>query len=164
MNGEIHRETDARIDEALRDLGSATPEPGLEGRVLNRLAAARMDARFSAGAKARPRFSSFAAPLLGFVSAALVCAVIVSSSVRYSHRSHAGNTASPPALVMPGTGVGAASAVRPAAPASAPVPVGPTAHGRSVRHSTQGRARIAPQAHKAPGVAVPSPPASSPQN
>lgn len=160
MNGEFDRENNAPVDAALRAVGSATPEPGFEGRILTRLAQAR--AAGYAAPQGGSRLMRVAAPVLGFVCASLVCAVIVSSSVRFSHRSHPGPLAGPPAIQMQGTGVGAASAVHPAGPVSTPMPAG--TKGRSSRRPVQGRARIAPQARKAPGVAVPAPTANAPQN
>jgi hypothetical protein len=162
MNGEFDRETRAPIDAALRALGSATPEAGLEGRILTRLAKARAEGHAGTKAGLGQRLMRTAAPALGFVCATLLCTVIVSSSVRFSHRNHPGPVAGPPVLQMQGTGVGAASAVHPAGPAAAPVPAG--TRGRSSRRTAQGRARIAPQARKAPGVAVPAPTSNTPQN
>lgn len=162
MNGEFDRETGAPVDAALRAVGSATPEPGFEGRILSRLAQARAEGTVASGARRGPRLMRMAAPVLGFVCATLLCAVIVGSSVRFSHRNHPGPVAGPPAIQMQGTGVGAASAVHPAGPASTPIPAG--TRGRASRRTAQGRARIAPQARKAPGVAVPAPTANSPQN
>ncbi|HTV15367.1 MAG TPA: hypothetical protein VME68_11665 [Acidobacteriaceae bacterium] len=159
MNGEFDRETSAPVDAALRAVGSATPEPGFEGRILTRLAQARAEGY--AAPRAGSRLMRVAAPGLGFVCASLLCAVIVTGSVRFSHRNHPGSVA-PPTIQMQGTGVGAASAVHPAAPASTPMPAG--TKGRSARRTVQGRARIAPQARKAPGVAVPAPTANVPQN
>jgi hypothetical protein len=160
MNGELDRETGARIDAALRAVGTATPERGFEGRILTRLAEVRTEATARAGAGSR--LMRAAAPALGFVCATLLCAVIVGSSVRYSHRNHPAPVAGPPAIQMPGTGVGAASAVHPAGPASKPMPAGTA--GRGSRRTAQGRARIAAQARKAPGVAVPEPKTNTPQN
>ena len=162
MNGEFERETSALVDAALRAAGSATPEPGFEGRILTRLAQARTEGNAAAGTGLGRRLMRAAAPAMGFVCATLLCAVIVGSSVRFSHRNHPGPVAGPPAIQMQGTGVGAASAVHPAGPASARVPAGTT--GRASRRTAQGRARIAPQARKAPGVAVPGPTANTPQN
>jgi hypothetical protein len=162
MNGEMDRETAARIDAALRAVGTASPQAGFEGRILTRLAAARME-EDAAGNAGRARWTMRAtAPALGFATACLLCAVIVGSSVRFSHRSHSGPVAGPPVIQPSGTGVGAASAVHPAGPAPAPMPAGTA--GRASRRAAQGRARITPQARKAPGVAVPAPPASNPQN
>jgi hypothetical protein len=166
MTGERQPRTQAnsesRIDAALRHIGASSPEPGLEGRILNRLAAARLQVDASPGFPRRlPRVL---APFFGFAFAGLMCVVIVGGSISHSRRYHPGTVPAPPALQLPGTGVGAASAVHPAAPASAPVPAGPAARGRSSHRAAQGRARIAPQARKAPGVAVPAPPASTPQN
>jgi len=155
----IEGELDRRIDAALRAIGSVAPDAGLEGRILTRLAAVRFEPAQSVHRLLRiPRFI---VPLTGFASAGLVCGVIVVASVNHSHRYHPGLVA-PPILQMQGGGVGAASAVHPAPPASAaPVPAGPAARGRSAHNSAQhGRARIAPHAKKAPGVALPASPAA----
>ncbi len=147
----------AAIDAALGSIGSATPEAGLEGRILNRLAAERM--KIDAEPKRRPLFGgrgSRTAQALGFVTACLMGFVIVAGSVSHSRRIKPASVVAPPALVLPGQGIGAASAVHPASPASAPVPASQAARGRSSRRSP-GRARIAPQTRKAPGVAVPAP-------
>jgi len=158
MTLERHSGTDSRhdaeVDAVLRELGTATPEPGLEGRVLVRLAAARMQGvATSVWWRRMPRPVM---PLMGFTCAGVLCAVIVAGSVSHSHHNQTGPVP-PPVIQMPGTGVGAASAMHPAAPASTPVPAGTAGRGRSARHSSKGRARIAPEAHKAPGVAVPAP-------
>lgn len=151
--------TESRIDAALRHISASSPEPGLEGRVLHRLAAARLSVNLAPSLMRRAL-----APLLGCAFAAILCVAIVGGSISHSRRYHLGAVPAPPVLQLPGTGVGAASAVHQAAPASAPVPAGPAARGRSSRRAAQGRARIAPQARKAPGVAVPAPPSSAPQN
>jgi hypothetical protein len=160
MNAETNSgpRIDAAIDATLRHIGSATPASGLEGRILNRLAAERVKT------DAEPARSPWAARLsriprlpiqaLGLVTACLLGFVIVAGSVSHSRRINPGQVATP-TLVLPGQGIGAASAVHPAAPASAPVPAGEP--GRASRRSEQGRARIAPHARKAPGVAVPAP-------
>jgi hypothetical protein len=157
-----HIDAEARIDAALRNIGASSPDPGLEGRILNRLAAARL--QVDASPSLPRRLPRALAPLFGFAFAGLMCAVIVGGSISHSRRFHPGTVPAPPVLQLPGTGVGAASAVHPAAPASAPVPAGPAARGRSSHRAAQGRARIAPQARKAPGVAVPAPQSSTPQN
>jgi hypothetical protein len=169
MTGEFDRETgwSARIDAALRATGTASPPEGLEGRVLTRLAAARMGAESASDAALpglRRRLPRALGPLLGFVSAGLVCAVIVSGSVSHSRHYKNGQIPALPVIPMSGTGVGAASAVRPGAPASAPVPAGPAARGHSSQRASHGRARIAPQSRRAPGVAVPDPASTTPQN
>lgn len=152
-----NRQLDRRIDAALRAIGDAVPAAGMEGRILTRLAAVR-----SGGwrpAHASRRLPRFLVPLAGFASTGLVCGVIVIASVNHSHRYHPGVVA-PPILQVQGGGVGAASAVHPAAPASAaPVPAGPAARGHH-RAAQNGRARIAPHAKKAPGIALPAAPAS----
>ncbi|HTX42019.1 MAG TPA: hypothetical protein VMD25_09355 [Acidobacteriaceae bacterium] len=162
MNAE--RETwKERIDAALHSAGSARPAPGLEGRILTRLAAER------AAVEARPvrmglfaRMSGFAAPVLGVATASLICAVIVVGSVEHSRTRHPGRVA-PPVLVLPGHGLGAASAVHPAGPATAPLAAGPGSRGRFTRHLSHPRAHIAPNAKKADGVVVPAP-ETNPQN
>ena len=166
-NSGTEMNSDRRIDAALHEIGMVAPEPGLEERILTRLAAARVDAGTEpAGAfRGSPRRLPRAVrPLLGFACASMVCAVIVAGSVVHSRRGHGVMPPAPPVMQAPGTGVGAASAIRPGAPASAPVPAGSAARGRSSHSSSQGRARIAPHAHKAAGVAVPAPPAGGPQN
>jgi hypothetical protein len=166
MTGERQPRTQAnaesRIDAALRHIGASAPDPGLEGRILNRLAAARL--QVDASPAFPRRLPGVLAPIFGIALAVIMCAVIVGGSISHSRRYHPGTVPAPPVIQLPGTGVGAASAVHPGAPASAPVPAGPAARGRSSHRNTQGRARIAPQARKAPGVAVPAPPAGTPQN
>lgn len=151
-----------RIDAALHSAGSANPAPGLEGRILTRLATER------AAMEAHPvrmglfaRMPGYAAPVLGMATASLVCAVIIVGSVDHSRTLHRAPVA--PVLVLPGHGLGAASAVHAAGPATAPVAAGPASRGRSVRHASHPRARIAPNAKKANGIAVPAP-ATNPQN
>jgi hypothetical protein len=169
MTSELNPEArwSARIDSALRDAGTATPPEGLEGRVLIRLAAARMgaDAHSDTAAPGTRRgLPRVVRPLLGFATAGLACAVIVTGSIHHSRHDKSGQIVQPPVIQMPGTGVGAASAIRPGAPASAPVAADSGARGRSARRAAHGRARIAPQSRKAPGVAVPDPPTGNPQN
>lgn len=155
---------DPAVDAALRSLGSATPTPGFEGRILTRLASARLmqDAASESAPGVLARWLGHANPALGLVSACLVGAIIVAGSVSYSRRSRPTQAPPPPAIMLPGPGVGAASAVHPAAPPSSPVTPDQAAHGRSSHRAGQGRARIAPHAHKPSGVAVPDP--ASPQN
>lgn len=143
-----------RIDAALRSAGSATPPEGLEGRILTRLAAARL-------AEPRASWFRYARPTLGVAAAGLVCAVIVVGSVDHARRP--GHAPAPPVLTLHGQGMGAASAVHPAAPASAPITAAPDHPGRSTRKLSHPRAHIAPNARKANGVAVPAPPATPQQ-
>ena len=153
----VQPELDGQIDAALRAIGTAAPAAGMEGRILTRLAAARSGVERPA--HGTHRMFRFMVPLAGIASASLVCGVIVVASVNHSHRSHPGMVAPPPILQIQG-GVGAASAVHPAPPASAaPVPAGPAARGRSTHKTAQrGRARLAPHAKRAPGIALPAPP------
>ena len=156
MNHE-YSEYEEQLDAVLRSIGTETPDPGMEGRILTRLAAARIEAGTR---RLHLRVPRFVAPVAGFVSAGLVCGVIVVGSVRHSHQLHPGAPVAPPVVLIQGAGVGAASAVHPANPGTAaPVPATPTARGRASHRTVQrGRARIAPHAKKAPGVAVPAPP------
>jgi hypothetical protein len=156
---------EAAIDAALHQVGSATPAAGLEGRILNRLAAERLKidaepapARWAARIRRLPRLPARA---LGLATACLMGFVIVAGSVSHSRRIRPGQETAPPVLVLPGHGIGAASAVHPAAPASTPVPAGQP--GRAARRSGPGRARIAPHSRKAPG-AVPAPPSDKPSS
>lgn len=148
----------ASIDAALTSVGTATPEDGLEGRILNRLAAERM--KLDAQPQPRPLVGlrgSLTARALGLMTACLMGFVIVAGSVSHSRRPRPGSVVAPPSLVLPGQGLGAASAVHPASPAAAPVSPSQAARGRSSRRSGPGRARIAPHTRKAAGVAVPAP-------
>jgi hypothetical protein len=154
--GAMDPAADPRIDAALKFAGSATPESGLEGRILTRLAAERLRMDSDPERSIRTAWlGRFPARTLGLVTAGLMGFVIVAGSVMHSRRFKPAQMISPPALVLPAQGIGAASAVHPAAPASAPIPAGQP--GRSARRSSPGRARIAPHARKAPGVAVPAP-------
>jgi len=154
--------TTAIMDETLRQVGSATPESGLEGRILTRVAAERMRMESAPAGDGLFRRSGLGRWLpvqaLGVITGCLLAFVIVAGSVMHSRKTHTNPLVAPPSLVLPGNGIGAASAVHPAAPASAPVPAG-QARGRSTRRA--GRARIAPQARKAPGVTPAPPPHSS---
>lgn len=157
-----------RIDGTLQALGAATPPPGMEGRILTRVAAERLHMEAAPGSASwlpilRQRMPRGSAPALGFASAGLVCALMVVGSVTYSHRSHGAPVPVPVTLQTPSQAIGAAAAVHPAAPASSPVVAGPQSRGRSARHAKHGRARVQPQATKAPGVIVPVP-SSAPPN
>lgn len=167
MNSEVNSGSkltpDQRIDAALRTVGTATPEAGLEGRILNRLAAERMSPAPSGlpGLLHRiPRFAGAA------VTAVFLCAAgtaVVIGSVQHSKGLHRAPIVAPPVPGLPGNGLGASSAVQPAAPASVPVPASQSSRGRSSQTPDHGRARIQRHAHKAPGVAVPAPDEKSPK-
>ncbi|MGA8111099.1 MAG: hypothetical protein WB974_16805 [Acidobacteriaceae bacterium] len=152
------RASDARsqalIDAALRCVGTADPASDLPGRILTRLAAERM--KIEAASLDSPllvRLCRASSPALYCLSACLMAGVIVAGSVSHSRRLHSTPLSGPPVLTLPTQGLGAASAVHPAAPASTPAPPG---HPGRASHK-KGRARIAPHAHKAPGVALPAP-------
>lgn len=170
MNGNVGRkltaeERDARIDAALRAVGTARPEMGLEGRILNRLAAERMN-RGSAPAGLLHRMPRFAGAALTAVFVCVAGAAIVMGSVEHSRGLHHAPVVAPPVPGLPGNGIGAASAEHPAAPASAPVLAKPNSRGRSNpsdQAGDHGRARIKRHAHRAAGVAVPAPDEKPPQ-
>lgn len=149
-----------RIDAALRSMGSVMPEAGMEGRILTRLAAARVSRPSRPGLLPRvPRFAGAA------LAAVFICAAgtaIVIGSVEHTRGLHHTPVVAPLVPGLPGDGIGAASAVHPAAPASAPVLAAPASRGRSRHSAVHGRAKIQPHAHKAAGVAVPAPGGNSP--
>lgn len=154
-----------RIDAALRAVGTAMPEAGLQGRILNRLAAERMAMKGAPAGLAgllhrMPRFAGAA------VTAVFVCvagSAIVVGSVEHSRGLHRTPVVAPPVPGLSGNGIGAASAVHPAAPVSVPVPATQSSRGRSSRNADHGRARIQRHARKAAGVAVPAPDENSPK-
>jgi len=135
---------DHQIDRTLRLLGSATPAPGMENRIVARLA--RADAKKST-------IRRFRLPRLVFSVAAAAAAsvIIVAGSISHSRRM----LPVAPGLHLPATGqagVGAASAAH---VAQQPVSTLPDDRPRSVRQATTGRAVISPHAKKPAGVAVP---------
>ncbi|MGH9587792.1 MAG: hypothetical protein ACRD3F_12625 [Acidobacteriaceae bacterium] len=135
-----------RIDRALRVLGSAEPDAGMEDRIHAGLA--RAEARSKT-----PRFFRMPQLVVMFAAAGTVCVVIVAGSVAHSH--HLLPVA--PGLHLPGesqAGVGAASAARVAAQ---PVAASPKGRPRSVRKTVDGRAIISPEAKKKAGLPVPKP-------
>jgi len=156
LDSNLDPRTVATIDAALRSVGSATPASGLEGRILTRLASERL--KIESEPARSPLLRWLPTRALGLVTACLLGFVVVAGSVSHSHRIRP-QLVAPPSLVLPGQGIGAASAVHQAAPASAPLPAGQP--GRSAPRSGPGRARIAPHTRKAPGVAVPAPPTKS---
>ncbi|HEX4036503.1 MAG TPA: hypothetical protein VHX37_00470 [Acidobacteriaceae bacterium] len=159
MNPESDARAQAVIDAALRRLGTADPARDFQGRILTRLAAERM--KRDVAPLGSPLFFRLrhiwraTGPALYCLSACLIAGIVVAGSVTHSHRLHAAPFGGPPVLTLPSQGVGAASAVHPAAPASTPAPIGHP--GRASHTNRKGRARIAPHAHKAPGVALPAP-------
>jgi len=151
-----HARGQALIDAALRCVGAADPAPDLQGRILTRLAAERMKSEAAPlDSPLLARLYRASSPALYCLSACLMAGVIVAGSVSHSRRLHPTPLSGPPVLTLPTQGLGAASAVHPAAPASTPAPPGHP--GRSAHTNKKGRARIAPHAHKAPGVALPAP-------
>ncbi|HEX3987329.1 MAG TPA: hypothetical protein VHX13_12055 [Acidobacteriaceae bacterium] len=165
MNSGQRLTPEQRIDAALRAVASATPEAGLQGRILNRLAAERMGANPApsglAGLLHRvPRFAGAA------VTAVFVCVAgtaIVIGSVDHSRALHRAPVVAPLVPGLSGNGIGTASAVHPVAPVSVPVPASRSSRGRSSRAADRGRARIQRHSHKAAGVAVPAPDENSPK-
>ncbi|MGC2163956.1 MAG: hypothetical protein WA634_18790 [Silvibacterium sp.] len=135
---------DEKIDRTLRLLGSATPAPGMEDRVVARLERTRAIAK-------APRFFTLPQLALGMTAGVMACALIVAGSV--SHSRHILPIA--PGLHLPGEsqpGVGAASAAH---VAQQPVTTLPQDRPRSVREATNGRAVISSHAKKPTGIAVP---------
>lgn len=135
-----------QIDATLRRLGSVVPAPGLEDRVLLRLASE--DRARSA------RFFSFPQLAVGVMATMVGGAVIVAGSI--SHSRHMLPVA--PGIHLPMSaqpGVGAASAAH---VATRPVTAMPDGRPRSVRKAVNGRAVIAPDAKKHNGLAVPKAP------
>ena len=165
MNSGRMLTTEERIDAALRAVGSASPETGLQGRILNRLAAERMamESAPSGLAALLHRMPRFAGAALTAVFVCVAGSAIVMGSIEHSRGLHHAPVVAPPVPGLPGSGLGAASAVHPAAPVSVPVPASRSSRGRSSRVQDRGRARIQRHAHKAPGVAVPAPDPMSPK-
>jgi hypothetical protein len=136
---------DEKIDRTLRLVGSATPAPGMEDRIV-----ARLDRALSVTEPRR--FFSLPQLALGMAGAVMASALIVVGSV--SHSRHILPIA--PGLHLPGEaqpGVGAASAAH---VAPQPVTALPQDRPRSVRETTNGRAVISPHAKKPAGIAVPN--------
>ena len=134
-----------RIDRTLQALGAAKPVPGMEGRILARLAQAGEE---------QPRFFRLPQLVFGLAGATAACAMIVVGSVSYSH--HILPVA--PGLQVPGItqpGVGAASGAR---IAPQPVTALPQDRPRSIRKESNGRAVISTKAKKHAGIAVPKTP------
>lgn len=154
-----------RIDAVLRAVGTASPEAGLQGRILNRLAAERMTMEHPPAGLAGTlrRMPRFAGAVVTALSMCVAGTAIVIGSVDHSRGLHRVPVVAPPVPGFPGNGIGAASAVHPAAPVSVPVPATRSSRGRSSRTDDHGRARIQRHAHKAPGVAVPAPSENSPK-
>ncbi len=163
MNREPIHDTasDPRIDRALGNIGSATPASGFEGRILNRLAAERFRMDSEPALSLWSRLPRLPKQALGLATACLLGFVVVAGSISHSRRTSLNHGPVPPPLVLPGNGIGAASAIHPAAPASTPAPAGEP--GRAARSTQAGRARIAPHSRKAPG-AVPAPPSRNPSS
>ena len=139
------------IDQALRQLASAMPRPGIEDRITARLA--QEQSRIETMKASRAGFFAIPRFAIGAAAGALACVAIVAGTVSHSHRiqpSLPGLSAQPASA-----GVGAAGAER---PANRPIEPSPSGRPRSVRHLPGGRAVISPQSHKPAGVAVPRTP------
>jgi hypothetical protein len=136
------------LDAALRRLGSATPDPQMQERVLRRLRTATMH-----NAAARQN-RSWGWPRLAAAALAgsFACTLMVVGSISHSH---AVAQQSPPPmlqLVRPQNGVSTADASHIAAH---PVPA-PPGKGRAQEHMHPGRASVSPGAHADPGLALPA--------
>lgn len=133
-----------QIDSTLRTLAAAVPAPGMEERILIRLA--------DTGSQARThRFFTFPQLAVGLTATLLGGAVIIVGSV--THSRHMLPVA--PGIHLPAAaqeGVGAASAAH---VATHPVTALPAARPRSVRKTVNGRAVISSDAKKHNGLAVP---------
>lgn len=138
---------DEQIDRTLRLIGSATPDAGMEDRILARIARPIAN-------NATPRFFRVPQLAFGMAAAAMVSVVIIAGSV--SHSRHMLPVA--PGLHLPTSaqpGVGAASAAH---VARQPVTSLPQDRPRSVRKTVNGRAVISSHAKKSAGIAVPKTP------
>ncbi len=147
-----------RIDQVLRQLGSATPVAGIEDRIAARLARAEAEPPHAFRYFGRRYFGL---PRFAFVTAAgaLACMAIVAGSVSHSHRI----LPTVPGIQLPAassSGLGAASAAH---IATKPVAPSPNERPRSIRKTVNGRAVIAPEAQRPAGVAVPRNPAPQSQ-
>lgn len=134
-----------RIDRTLQALRAVEPAPGMEERVLARLARAGEEKR-----------SFFRIPHLvfGLAAATAACAMIVAGSVSHSH--HILPVApglQVPAITQPGLGAASGARVAPQ-----PVTALPQDRPRSVRKESNGRAVISPKVKKRAGIAVPKTP------
>lgn len=144
LNSSTPEHYNEQIDSTLRTLGSAVPAPGMEERILVRLA--------DAGVQARPqRFFRFPQLAVGVMATVLGGAVIIVGSV--THSRHMLPVA--PGIHLPAAtqaGVGAASAAH---VATHPVTALPEARPRSVRKTVNGRAVISSDTKKHNGLPVP---------
>ncbi|MGB7188887.1 MAG: hypothetical protein WBD10_02005 [Acidobacteriaceae bacterium] len=146
-----------QIDRTLRLLGSASPAPGMEERILAGLA--RAEAR-----NPPPHFFSVPRFAVAFATAGTICAFIVAGSVSHSHHNLPVAPGLAPGLHFPGEaepGVGAASAAHVAAQ---PVTALPKDRPRSVLKTENGRAVISVDAKKHRGIAVPKTPPAPGRN
>ncbi len=142
-------EPHSAIDHALRQLGSAQPDPGMNDRLLRRL-------RQAAPAEPSPR----RAPSLGWprlaaagLAGCCLCAAVVVGSVQHSHYIAAQNQ--PPAPILQRhNGISTASSTH----ISAHPPVAPKNGGRSHHRLSPGRATVPPGTHVHGGDGVTVPP------
>ena len=148
----IDPRVDTRIDEALRLLATGQPPAGLESRIETRLHAAR-----HAQAAAPGRSWTFA-----YAAMAILITAFGLAGAGAWHRSSSRPSA---ANQMPKTLEPAAFPTVPVAPSGLSTsaarrlpaqPVQSAGRARSQRHSGPGRASIARDAHRAPGVVTPA--------
>jgi hypothetical protein len=135
---------DKQIDRTLLLIGSASPDAGMEDRILARIA------QVGTSRKA-PRFFSLPQLAFGMSAAAAASLLIVVGSVNHSrHMLPIAPGIHIPAAAQPGVGAASAAHVAPQ-----PVTSLPHDRPRSVRNTVNGRAVISPKAKRPAGVAVP---------
>ncbi len=142
---------DPRINQVLRQLGAVAPRPGIEDRIMARLA--QQQSQTEADNRRRAYFFGMPRFAFGVAAGTLACAAIIAGSISHSHRIQ---PSLPGILSQPAaSGVGSAGAER---PANRPVEPSPNGRPRSVRRMNEGRAVISPESQKRAGVAVPRTP------
>lgn len=138
----------AVIDRALRQLGSAQPDPGMNDRLRHQIH------QVAAAEPASRRIPAFGWPRLAFATLAggCLCAAVVIGSVHHSHVVAAQNRPVVPILQRQ-SGVSTASSAR----IAAHPPAAPKGSGRSDNHLGQGRATVpaGTHVHGGDGVTVP---------
>jgi hypothetical protein len=140
---------DSQIDATLRLFGDAQPPAGLNDRVSSRVAREWQRTSYH---RATRRFPfSLRLAISGMAATACAAAVVI-GTVQHSNRI----VVLPPPVHMqsPGGGIGAAGAEH---VSTRITPQPSEVRGRNAGRSRHGRAIVSPDAHKAPGVALPKP-------